>query len=222
MKLNKKFALAPIAVLGAALTLFALPGHAATYNWNFGQLLSGVFQPSATFATLSATTSDNKYFDFDLKANDLNALFTSGAFLTGLAVADNQTGTAADPTSVGLDAGTWGVAGVGLKANATGPGGTNVWDFDFTVGTNCNSSASCRLTANEEVKWHASFTAPISFNNPAFAIHVQGLTTAQCGSAWYTSTVSAIPEPETYAMLLAGLGLMGFVARRRQRNLAAA
>jgi hypothetical protein len=31
-----------------------------------------------------------------------------------------------------------------------------------------------------------------------------------------------IPEPETYAMLLAGLALMGFVARRRQRNLGAA
>ena len=31
----------------------------------------------------------------------------------------------------------------------------------------------------------------------------------------------AIQEPETYAMLLAGLGLMGFVARRRQRKLAA-
>ena len=34
--------------------------------------------------------------------------------------------------------------------------------------------------------------------------------------------VASVPEPETYAMLLAGLGLMGFVARRRQRNLAAA
>ena len=30
-----------------------------------------------------------------------------------------------------------------------------------------------------------------------------------------TPTVSAIPEPETYAMLLAGLGLMGAVARRK-------
>lgn len=29
--------------------------------------------------------------------------------------------------------------------------------------------------------------------------------------------VNAIPEPETYAMLLAGLGLMGFVARRRRK-----
>jgi hypothetical protein len=29
---------------------------------------------------------------------------------------------------------------------------------------------------------------------------------------------SAVPEPETYAMLLAGLGLMGFVARRRRQK----
>lgn len=28
--------------------------------------------------------------------------------------------------------------------------------------------------------------------------------------------ISPVPEPETYAMLLAGLGLMGFVARRRR------
>lgn len=32
--------------------------------------------------------------------------------------------------------------------------------------------------------------------------------------------VSAVPEPETYAMLLAGLGLMGFTARRRKNNAA--
>lgn len=31
---------------------------------------------------------------------------------------------------------------------------------------------------------------------------------------------SSVPEPETYTMLLAGLGLMGFMARRR-KNVAA-
>ncbi|WP_317205306.1 FxDxF family PEP-CTERM protein [Janthinobacterium sp.] len=31
-------------------------------------------------------------------------------------------------------------------------------------------------------------------------------------------TVSAVPEPETYAMLLAGLGLLGFAARRKAAN----
>jgi len=34
--------------------------------------------------------------------------------------------------------------------------------------------------------------------------------------------VTAVPEPETYAMLLAGLGLMGCLARRRRRKLASA
>lgn len=31
-------------------------------------------------------------------------------------------------------------------------------------------------------------------------------------------SVSAVPEPETYAMLLAGLGLMGTIARRRSQK----
>ena len=36
------------------------------------------------------------------------------------------------------------------------------------------------------------------------------------GLSNYRAFVSAVPEPETYAMLLAGLGLLGFLARRRQ------
>jgi hypothetical protein len=30
--------------------------------------------------------------------------------------------------------------------------------------------------------------------------------------------VTAVPEPESYAMLLAGLGLMGAIARRRNKS----
>ena len=40
-------------------------------------------------------------------------------------------------------------------------------------------------------------------------------------TAYRDFTVNAIPEPETYAMMLAGLGLMGFVARRRKQKQAA-
>lgn len=35
-------------------------------------------------------------------------------------------------------------------------------------------------------------------------------------SQLYVQNVVAVPEPETYAMVLAGLGLLGFVARRKQ------
>ena len=34
-----------------------------------------------------------------------------------------------------------------------------------------------------------------------------------------TSNTPAIPEPETYAMMLVGFGLLGFVARRRRQSL---
>ena len=53
-----------------------------------------------------------------------------------------------------------------------------------------------------------------------------GAATAQSASNQYgnystftgtfASPVAAVPEPETYAMLLAGLGLVGFMARRRK------
>lgn len=36
----------------------------------------------------------------------------------------------------------------------------------------------------------------------------------------YSQTITAaVPEPETYAMFMAGLGLMGFIARRRKTNI---
>jgi len=42
------------------------------------------------------------------------------------------------------------------------------------------------------------------------------------GKGYGITSVTMIPEPEIYAMLLAGLGLMGFVARRRHHGSAAA
>jgi len=45
---------------------------------------------------------------------------------------------------------------------------------------------------------------------------VSGKTTG--GSAFYSFGVTAVPEPAEYAMLLAGLGVVGMVARRRKMN----
>ncbi len=68
-----------------------------------------------------------------------------------------------------------------------------------------------------------SFTAQptgysFSFNNVAagtYNLSVKGLNdTATAVSATYS--VTAVPEPETYAMMLAGLGAIGFLSRRRK------
>lgn len=34
----------------------------------------------------------------------------------------------------------------------------------------------------------------------------------------YRAYAAPVPEPETYAMLIAGLGLVGFMARRRKQQ----
>lgn len=48
---------------------------------------------------------------------------------------------------------------------------------------------------------------------------VSGTADASGGVSYFNGSisVSAVPEPETYAMMLGGLGLLGFVARRKNR-----
>lgn len=45
-----------------------------------------------------------------------------------------------------------------------------------------------------------------------------GALTSTIDSARYDFTVAAVPEPESYAMLLLGLGLLGVAARRRRMS----
>jgi hypothetical protein len=52
-----------------------------------------------------------------------------------------------------------------------------------------------------------------AITGPAY-ITITGVTDGGNGGV-YAGAIAAIPEPETYAMLLAGLGLMGAVVRRR-------
>lgn len=49
-------------------------------------------------------------------------------------------------------------------------------------------------------------------------LSVSGVTSGSLGGIYTGSIAAVVPEPETYAMLLAGLGLMGAVVRRRSRK----
>lgn len=58
--------------------------------------------------------------------------------------------------------------------------------------------------------------------NVQYAAHVgdfttQDCTSGSCTSAWFGGA-APVPEADTYAMLLAGLGLVGFAARRKLSN----
>nr|WP_198415024.1 FxDxF family PEP-CTERM protein [Albitalea terrae] len=65
------------------------------------------------------------------------------------------------------------------------------------------------------------FTGGTDFSNGVwiygdFGVQVGG--TDYSDVHWSTTKVSAVPEPESYAMILAGLGVMGFIARRRRAD----
>ena len=51
-----------------------------------------------------------------------------------------------------------------------------------------------------------------------YALKVMGSNSGSNGSYSGNVVINPVPEPETYAMMLAGLGLLGFSARRRGSN----
>jgi hypothetical protein len=55
---------------------------------------------------------------------------------------------------------------------------------------------------------------------PSYEIRTSGIVVGAFGSYGGNLVVSPIPEPEIYAMMVAGLGLLGFVARRRKQGVA--
>ena len=85
-------------------------------------------------------------------------------------------------------------------------------------------SASTLLSFTLTAAGQNYFTAPSPFYNMAFAAFTNnpsqvtmfdgGFTIAQGGGS--INFLTPIPEPETYALMLAGLAAVGFVARRRR------
>lgn len=188
----KKLALS---IITTGALVIGSSAQAAAYH--FGNLLSGGGPAAVHLADLDINDLGGGHWSFFLHNINLSA-FGSGAFVGAMAV-DGLT-----PSSVTV------VPGGGVSTVSKNPGGGPGGSFDFRYDFGRGSD---KLKTGETVSWDAFGlgSSPLPSNGD-LALHVQS-TIFTDSSAWY---VSPVPEPETYGMLLAGLGLIGFMARRRK------
>lgn len=101
----------------------------------------------------------------------------------------------------GIDAGTLQNSGPFVNLRPDG--------YWFSQGYSLNGDGSQNTAQGWRFSFHAGRQDPLEkdYLLNAWAIH-QG----------DVGVLAAVPEPETYSMMLAGLGAMAFVARRRRRN----
>lgn len=106
-----------------------------------------------------------------------------------------------------------------------GGGGTSEWlGTGSVICTTCDlpqTNTGGKATFSGVVLanlWQGNNTISFSYTSPG-NLGGEGLK----NESWSVTaaSVTAVPEPETYAMMLAGLGLMGAIARRRQQRKAA-
>lgn len=95
--------------------------------------------------------------------------------------------------------------------SATSQNGYN-WDITYPTGANKD-----RLLNGDTANWTITGTGlslqSFALTGNGMMVHVQGLAN---GRSEKIGAVAAVPEPESYAMFLAGLGIIGAVVKRRK------
>ncbi len=94
-----------------------------------------------------------------------------------------------------------------LSSNGGGGGGSGLLGVSLNGGAAVDFNGSTNFTSHT-----LNFTGT---GNP-FALTFTSAASGYSGAVLDNVSVTAVPEPETYALMLTGLGLMGAIARRRK------
>lgn len=213
----------------AAVGMLAFGGmaHAQVASYNFGSFLtgsSGYTSPdfsSNPFAHLDVLniSTDGNVWTFKLSVHEhAFDVFGENAYIGSMSF-DYEPDPVGKVVSTIVASNSDGVTVV-YSTSGTGASGLPEVDFGTKFGKK-SSRNSTRQLLNEDdyVIWTVSGLIGSNYSN--MYVHVQGIG-SKGYSAKYTPLpgipTSPVPEPETYAMLLAGLGMLGLVSRRRKQN----
>ncbi|MEO6561477.1 MAG: DUF1566 domain-containing protein [Nitrosospira sp.] len=79
------------------------------------------------------------------------------------------------------------------------------------------SNIQSHYYSNHDLYWTSTPTGDVD-KHSLFGFYGGQDFTGNKDTGHYAMAISSVPEPETYALLLAGLGLVGFIARRRKQR----
>jgi len=195
-------------VPGSTLTgvFFDLPGSWVLAPWSAtiaaGSILQGTFCSTA----LCTSSQTNVGGEFGYQAASLpggadRGIASAGYLTTGLS--ENRGNFANDGTTGGL-------AGVNLDSPSS-LDGINFGIISAAAGFNPNGGLSSEPLIRDTVTFVLRGANGLGYSDIS---HVS----FQYGTSITETIIPGIPEPEIYAMMLAGLGLMGFVVRRRRQQ----
>ncbi len=206
----RKLVTMPIA---AALLVFSSASHAQIWQWSFTDI--GV-DYTLTFQSLSGNVGT---YSLTLDTSGYNQ-HSDPSYLDSVNI------KAWDGTNVSFSLLSAPSGSAWLSTQGSISNGTNSGCGGSSAGFACVEALTKGVFDVDNGPYAFSFAVTASgFYSTSPGAHVgAGYADANGRGASYgiTSMVAPIPEPEIYAMLLVGFGLMGFMARRRRQNLAAA
>lgn len=140
-------------------------------------------------------------------AGDTNAITAPWSFY-GATGSDYLTVPITGSTTAGLDFSGWTVTWNGIPAI---PLGSGAWGAGFSDGV---ANFVWNDVGLVTIDYHATVPLedPSNFGGTQYALHLEGYFFTPEG----TVIPSPVPEVSTYAMMLAGLGLVGLAMRRRR------
>lgn len=226
MKNGTKLALATI----SAFAVFCAPASAALVNQGYESGLDGWSSTGQVTATSE--------FTFNSRFDDL----VIAPYQTQMArLVSGNTDAQSLETFFGLSAGTLDAAifgdvtnGAGIKQSFTGLAGETVTQYYAALARDLSTNAAFVVVNGEVTFISATFLAGAPWQSFHYTLPADGTYTLGFGVVDIIPAIPdsymlfldnqagsirdfspPIPEPETYAMLIAGLALLGFMAKRK-------